>query len=198
VCNRIIIGISGASGVIYGIKMLQVLKKIDIETHLIISNAGKINIGIETNYNVEKVMNMADFSYENNDITAPVASGSFLTKAMVIAPCSIKTLSGIANSYTENLLIRAADVTLKEDRKIVLMVRETPLHKGHLKLMTQAADMGIHILPPVPSFYNQPKTIDDIINHSIGKALDIIGIEHNLFMRWQGDWRRKNSSSTLV
>ncbi|OQY02630.1 MAG: 3-octaprenyl-4-hydroxybenzoate carboxy-lyase [Desulfobacteraceae bacterium 4572_130] len=197
-CNRIIIGISGASGVIYGIKMLQVLKKIDIETHLIISNAGKINIGIETNYNVEKVMNMADFSYENNDITAPVASGSFLTKAMVIAPCSIKTLSGIANSYTENLLIRAADVTLKEDRKIVLMVRETPLHKGHLKLMTQAADMGIHILPPVPSFYNQPKTIDDIINHSIGKALDIIGIEHNLFMRWQGDWRRKNSSSTLV
>ena len=186
--DRIIIGISGASGVIYGIRMLEVLEKTDIETHLIISNAGKTNIAIETNYDIKKVIKMADYSYTNKDITASVASGSFLTKAMIIAPCSIKTLSGIANSYTENLLIRAADVTLKEKRKLVLMVRETPLHKGHLKLMTKASDMGTYILPPIPSFYNQPQTIDDIINHSIGKALDLIDIKHNLFIRWQGNW----------
>ena len=182
--KRLIIGIAGASGVIYGVKMLEILKNRGIETHLIISDAGKLNIRIETDYDVDEVLAMADFTYTNKDIAASVASGSFLTMGMVVVPCTVKTLSGIANSYTENLLIRAADVQLKEKRKLVLMFRETPLHKGHLRLLMQAADMGAHILPPVPSFYHHPKTIDDIINQSIGKVLDYIGIEHDLFKRW--------------
>lgn len=182
--KRLILGIGGASGVIYGIRLLEVLKECSIETHLIISEAGKLNIRIETGHDVEKVLAMADFTYANTDIAASVASGSFLTMGMVIAPCTVKTLSGIANSYNENLLIRAADVQLKEKRKLALLFRETPLHKGHLRLLTLAADMGAHIIPPMPAFYHHPKTIDDIINHSVGKVLDYIGIEHDLFKRW--------------
>ena len=182
--KRLIIGIAGASGVIYGIRMLEVLKNRGIETHLIISDAGKLNIRIETDYDVDEVLAMADVTYTNKNIAASVASGSFLTMGMVVAPCTVKTLSGIANSYTENLLIRAADVQLKEKRKLALLFRETPLHIGHLRLLTQAADMGAHIIPPVPAFYHHPKTIDDIINQSVGKVLDYIGIEHDLFKRW--------------
>lgn len=182
--RRLIIGISGASGVIYGVRLLEVLKDSDIETHLIISDAGKLIIKIETDYDVNRVLAMADFTYSNKDIAASVASGSFLTMGMVVAPCTVKTLSGIANSYTENLLIRAADVQLKEKRKLALLFRETPLHKGHLRLLIQAADIGAHIMPPVPGFYHHPKTIDDIINQSVGKVLDYIGIEHDLFKRW--------------
>lgn len=182
--ERIIIGISGASGVIYGIEILKELAKQDMETHLIISESGKKNISIETEYRVGDVESMADRVYDEKDFEAPPASGSFLTTGMIVAPCTIKTLSGIANSYSENLLIRAADVTLKEKRKLVLLVRETPLHKGHLKLMGMAADLGAHILPPVPSFYNHPKTIEDIIHQTIGKAFDYLGIEHHLFRRW--------------
>ncbi len=182
--KRLIVGIAGASGVIYGIRMLEVLKTRGIETHLIISEAGKLNIRIETDYDVDEVLAMADFTYTNNDIAASVASGSFLTMGMVVAPCTVKTLSGIANSYNENLLIRAADVQLKEKRKLALMFRETPLHIGHLRLLTQAAEMGAHIIPPVPAFYHHPKTIDDIINQSVGKVLDCMGIEHDLFKRW--------------
>jgi 4-hydroxy-3-polyprenylbenzoate decarboxylase len=177
---------SGASGIIYGVKMLSRLKEAGCETHLIISEAGKVNIRIETDYAPEEVADMADFVYEHKDVAASLASGSFLTDGMVVAPCTIKTLSGIANSYTENLLVRAADVTLKEKRKLVLVVRETPFHKGHLRLMTQAADMGAHILPPIPSFYHMPKTIDDIIDQTIGKVFDFLGIEHELFNRWDG------------
>jgi 4-hydroxy-3-polyprenylbenzoate decarboxylase len=182
--KRIIIGIAGASGVIYGVRMLNLIKEQDFETHLIISEAGKKNIEIETSYKASEVAAMADYTYDNRDVGAALSSGSFLTGGMVVAPCTIKTLSGIANSYTNNLLVRAADVTLKEKRKLVLVVRETPLHKGHLRLMTMAADMGAHILPPVPSFYNHPKTIDDIIDQTIGKIFDYLGIEHNLFRRW--------------
>jgi flavin prenyltransferase len=182
--KRIVIGISGASGVIYGVKMLILLKKKAFETHLIMSEAGKRNIEIETGYKAEDVAAMATYAYDNSDVGAALASGSFLTDGMVVIPCTIKTLSGIANSYTNNLLVRAADVTLKEKRKLVLVVRETPLHKGHLRLMTMAADMGAHILPPVPSFYHQPKTIDDIINQTIGKVFDYFGIKHDLFRRW--------------
>jgi 4-hydroxy-3-polyprenylbenzoate decarboxylase len=127
---------------------------------------------------------MADYVYDHKDVSAGPSSGSFLTEGMVVVPCTVKTLSGIANAYTENLLIRAADVSLKEKRKLVLVVRETPLHKGHLALMTRAADMGAHILPPVPSFYHQPKTIQDIVDQTIGKIFDYIGIQHNLFQRW--------------
>jgi len=185
--KQIIIGITGASGVIYGVRILSLLKKTEYETHLIISEAGKVNIEIETKYKAGEVATMATHTYDNKDMTASLASGSFLTYGMVVAPCTIKTLSGIANSYTENLLVRAADVTLKEKRKLVLIVRETPLHKGHLRLMTMAAEMGAHILPPVPSFYHQPKTIDDIIDQTIGKVFDYLGIKHDLFRRWGGE-----------
>ena len=182
--QRIIVGLAGASGVIYGVRMLSLLKEKGIETHLIISEAGKKNIEIETDYTADKVATMASCVYDDKDVGAAVASGSFMTDGMVVVPCTIKTLSGIANSYNDNLLVRAADVNLKEKRKVVLMVRETPLHKGHLRLMTEAADMGAHILPPVPSFYHQPKTIDDIIDQTIGKIFDYFGIAHNLFKRW--------------
>ena len=185
--KRIVVGISGASGVTYGVRLLSVLKETDYETHLIISKSGELNIKIETDYDPADVKAMADYVYDHKNIAASLASGSFLTEGMVVIPCTIKTLSGIANSYNENLLVRAADVTLKEKRKLVLVVRETPLHKGHLRLMTMAADMGAHILPPVPSFYHMPKTIDDIIDQTIGKIFDFMGIEHDLFRRWGED-----------
>lgn len=184
--KRVIIGITGASGVIYGIEMLRELSKKDLETHLIISGSGKKNISFETDYSIAEVESMADKVYDNEDLAAPPASGSFLTNGMIVAPCTIKTLSGIANSYSDNLIVRTADVSLKERRKLVLLVRETPLHKGHLNLMSRAADMGAHILPPVPSFYHHPKTIEDIIHQTIGKVFDYLGIEHDLFERWGG------------
>jgi len=182
--RRIIVGITGASGVIYGIEILRELSKKDLETHLIISGSGKKNISFETDYSVAEVESMADKVYDNKDLAAPSASGSFLTNGMIVAPCTIKTLSGIANSYSDNLIVRTADVILKEKRKLVLLVRETPLHKGHLNLMSTAADMGAHILPPIPSFYNRPKTIEDIIHQTIGKVFDYLEIEHDLFERW--------------
>jgi 4-hydroxy-3-polyprenylbenzoate decarboxylase len=184
--KRLVVGISGASGVIYGVTMLQQLKEKGYETHLIISEAGKRNIQLETDLAVSDVAALATHTYENRNVGAAVASGSFLTEGMVVIPCSIKTLSGIANSYDDNLLVRAADVVLKEKRKLVLVVRETPLHKGHLKLMMEAADIGAHILPPIPSFYHHPKTIEDIIHQTIGKIFDFFGIPHNLFTRWDG------------
>jgi len=195
--KRLIVGISGASGVIYGVRLLQVLKDTDYETHLIISKSGELNIEIETDYDPADVKALADYVYDPKNMAASLASGSFLTEGMVVVPCTIKTLSGIANSYNENLLVRAADVTLKEKRKLVLVVRETPLHKGHLRLMTMAADMGAHILPPVPSFYHMPKTIEDIIDQTIGKIFDFMGIEHNLFKRWGDESKNseKNDSS---
>ena len=182
--RRIIIGISGASGVIYGVETLRLLADQDIETHLIISEAGKRNIEIETQYRVSDVEKMAHHTYDNKEVDAPLASGSFLTHGMVVVPCTVKTLSGIANSFSDNLLLRAADVNLKEKRKLVLVFRETPLHKGHLRLLTIAADLGAHIMPPIPSFYHKPKTIEDIIHQTIGKIFDYLGIQHNLFRRW--------------
>jgi 4-hydroxy-3-polyprenylbenzoate decarboxylase len=182
--KRLVVGISGASGVIYGVRLLSLLQATDYEKHLVMSESGKLNIGIETDYEPAEVEALADFTYDPKDVAASLASGSFLTEGMVIVPCTIKTLSGIANSYTDNLLVRAADVTLKEKRKLVLVVRETPLHKGHLRLMSLAAEMGAHILPPVPSFYHKPKTIQDIIDQTIGKIFDYLGIEHDLFKRW--------------
>jgi len=193
--KRIVVGISGASGVAYGVRLLSLLKETDYETHLIISEAGRLNITIETGHHPDEVAAMADSVYNDKDMAAALASGSFLTAGMVVVPCTIKTLSGIANSYNQNLLVRAADVTLKEKRKLVLVVRETPLHKGHLRLMVQAADMGAHILPPVPSFYHQPKTIEDIIDQTIGKIFDYLGIEHHLFRRW-GEGKDPGRSDT--
>ena len=196
--KRLVVGISGASGVTYGVRLLQVLKESDYETHLIISKSGELNIEIETDYDPADVKAMADYVYDHKNVAASLASGSFLTEGMVVVPCTIKTLSGIANSYNENLLVRAADVTLKEKRKLALVVRETPLHKGHLRLLTMAADMGAHILPPVPSFYHMPKTIDDIIDQTIGKIFDYIGIKHDLFKRWGEDEKLlKNKDTSL-
>jgi 4-hydroxy-3-polyprenylbenzoate decarboxylase len=182
--RRIVVGITGASGVVYGIRTLSVLKEMGFETHLIISASGKRNIEIETAMTPAQVEAMASVVYDDRDMGAAISSGSFLTGGMIVVPCTIKTLSGIANCYTNNLIVRAADVTLKEGRKLVLVVRETPLHKGHLRLMTMAADMGAHILPPIPSFYHQPKTIEDIIDQTMGKIFDYFGIENNLFRRW--------------
>ncbi len=182
----LIVGITGASGVIYGVEMLRVLRELGEETHLILSEAAGMNIGIETRSSLDEVRSLATVVYSNKDVGAAVASGSFRTRGMIVAPCTVKTLSAIANSFTYNLLVRAADVTLKERRKLVLMVRETPLHKGHLELMTRAADGGAVILPPMPAFYHQPATIMDLIHQSIGKALDQVGVEHNLFKRWTG------------
>ncbi len=180
----LVVGITGASGVIYGVELLKALRDTDVETHLILSESAGRNLAIETNYSIKEVRALADTVYSNKDVGAAVASGSFLTRGMVVAPCTIKTLSGIAYSYSDNLVTRAADVTLKEKRALVMMVRETPLHKGHLGMMVRCADLGATILPPMPSFYHGPQSIQDIINQSIGKVLDQMGIEHNLFQRW--------------
>jgi len=183
--KRIIVGITGATGVVYGIELLKQLRNNKgVETHLIISDSGKRNIALEANVTIKEIESMAHTVYNNDDLSGAPASGSFLTSGMIIAPCTIKTLSGIANSYSDSLLVRAADVTLKEKRRLVLLVRETPLHKGHLRLMSMAADMGAHILPPIPSFYHNPKTIEDIIHQTIGRVFDYFGIEHDLFKRW--------------
>ena len=183
----LVVGMSGASGVIYGVELLKVLKDLGHPCHLIISESGARNLAIETQYTLDEVRALAGVVHEVDNVGAAVASGSFRTKGMIVAPCTIKTLSAIANSFTYNLLIRAADVQLKEKRRLVLMVRETPLHKGHLELMAKAADLGAVILPPVPAFYHKPRSIEDIIHQSIGKALDFFNIEHNLFERWHGN-----------
>ena len=184
---RIVVGITGATGVIYGIRLLQVLSSTrEIETHLIITEAGEINIRYETDWKPEEIRALADFVYDNNDVGARLASGSFKRDGMVIAPCSIKTMSALANSYTENLIIRTGDVTLKERKKLVLLVRETPLHLGHIRNMERLTEMGAIIMPPVPAFYHKPETIQDIVDHTIGKTLDFFNIEHNLFQRWSG------------
>jgi 4-hydroxy-3-polyprenylbenzoate decarboxylase len=178
------VGISGATGAIYGIRLLEVLAKSNVETHLVITEAAQKTILMETDWTVEKVKSLAKVAYDIQDIGADIASGSFQSEGMVIIPSSIKSLSAIANSFNVNLLIRAADVTLKERHKLVLVVRETPLHKGHINLMLRVTDMGATLLPPVPAFYFHPKTIDDLINHTVGKVLDLFGINHHLFERW--------------
>jgi 4-hydroxy-3-polyprenylbenzoate decarboxylase len=186
---KLVVGISGATGAIYGIRMLKTLKAHQVETHLVITESAKRTIEMETAYTVKEVEDLADYAYENRDINASIASGSFLTDGMLIAPCAVKSLSALANSYNDSLLVRAADVVLKERRKLVVIPRETPLHIGHLKLLLAVAEMGAVILPPMPAFYHLPKTIDDIINHTVGKALDQFNINHQLFKRWEGQGR---------
>jgi 4-hydroxy-3-polyprenylbenzoate decarboxylase len=184
---RIVIGINGATGVIYGIRLLQVLSGIkSIETHLIVSPAGEKTIEIETEYKASGIKALANYCYQIDDITACLASGSFRRDGMIIAPCSMKTLSALAHSYADNLLTRAADVTLKERGKLLLLVRETPLHLGHLRNMVSVTEIGAIIMPPLPAFYHKPRTIQDIVDHTVGKALDLFDIKHNLFERWSG------------
>ena len=185
--RRLIVGISGATGAIYGIRLLQVLQTApDIETHLVMSKAAERTITYETDLTIPQVRAMADASYNIADIGATISSGSFQVEGMIIAPCSMKTLSATAHSLSIDLLGRAADVTLKERRPLALVVREAPLHLGHLRLMVQAAEMGAIIVPPVPAFYNFPKTLDDIINHTVGRILDLVHIDVDIVKRWQG------------
>lgn len=187
--SRIIIGISGASGVIYGIRMLEILKDVpDVETHLVVSTAGAQTIGLETDYTAAEVMALADQTYRINDIAAAISSGSFKTSGMVVIPCTMKTLAGIANSFSDNLLLRAADVVLKDRRRLIIVPRETPLHLGHLRLMTQVVEMGAILVPPLPAFYHRPRSIDDIVNQTVNRVLDLLDIElsRDLFTRWQG------------
>ncbi|MBP7529762.1 MAG: UbiX family flavin prenyltransferase [Syntrophorhabdaceae bacterium] len=183
--EKMILGISGASGVIYGIRLLQVLNDINIESHLIVSKSAIKNIAIETEYTIDELYSMASVVYDVDDVGAAIASGSFRADGMIVAPCSIKSLSAIANSYNDNLIIRAADVTLKERRRLVLLVRETPLHEGHLELMIKVARIGGIIMPPIPAFYHLPQTINDLIDQTVGKALDLFSIDAHLFKRWE-------------
>lgn len=183
---KLIVGISGATGAIYGIRVLEELKRLGVETHLVISDAGKQTIELETQYAVGMVEGLAAEVHSICNLAASISSGSCQTDGMIIAPCSIKSLSAIANSFNTNLLIRAADVTLKEKRKLVMVVRETPLHLGHLRLMTMAAETGAVLLPPMPAFYNHPQTLEDLVNQTVGKVLDQFKIEHDLFNRWHG------------
>ncbi|BCG08582.1 3-octaprenyl-4-hydroxybenzoate carboxy-lyase [Buttiauxella agrestis] len=187
--KRLIVGISGASGATYGVRLLQVLQQLpDIETHLILSNAARQTLALETDISLREVQAFADVVHDSRDIAASLSSGSFKTHGMVILPCSIKTLSGIVHSYTDGLLTRAADVVLKERRPLVLCVRETPLHLGHLRLMTQAAEMGAVIMPPMPAFYHRPQSVQDIIDQTVNRVIDQFDIElpQDLFTRWSG------------
>ena len=187
--KRLIVGISGASGAIYGVRLLQVLQGVpDIETHLIMSNAARQTLALETDLQLRDVQSLADVVHDARDIAASISSGSFKTAGMVILPCSMKTLSGIVHSYTDNLLTRAADVVLKERRRLVLCVRETPLHLGHLRMMTTAAELGAIVMPPVPAFYHRPQTLQDIVDQTVNRVIDQFDIEisQDLFTRWDG------------
>lgn len=184
---RLIVGVTGASGAVYGIKLLRVLKDKGIETHLVITKWGERTIKLETNMTIEDVKRLATKCYEENDLIAPIASGSYVCKCdgVIVIPCSIKTLSGIANGYASNLLLRAADVAIKEERPLILVVRENPLSSIHLQNMLRLANIGVTILPATPAFYHKPETIDDLVNHVVGKVLDILDIPHELYQRWE-------------
>lgn len=184
--KRMIVAISGASGPIYGVRTLEVLREVPgIETHLVLSPSAAQTIAAETDYSLEQVRSLADVVHSFKDIGASISSGSYKTEGMIIAPCSIKTLAGVVNCFSDNLISRAADVCLKEGRKVGLMVRETPLHQGHLELMVKATQYGCVILPPVPAFYHRPRTIDDIVNQTVGRALDQFGIDTDIVHRWK-------------
>jgi 4-hydroxy-3-polyprenylbenzoate decarboxylase len=184
--QRLVVGITGASGVILGIRLLEVLRPMPVETHLVLSPAGRATIAQETDWKVSDVLDLADVSYSHADIGAAIASGSFTTLGMVVIPCSIKTLSAVANSYADDLMARAADVTLKEGRPLVLVVRETPLHRGHLRLMSLAAEAGAVIFPPVPAFYSRPQSLEEMVDNTVGRVLARLGIENAGYQEWRG------------
>jgi 4-hydroxy-3-polyprenylbenzoate decarboxylase len=195
--RRIVVALSGASGAIYGIRALEALRADpSVEIHAIVSKGARATIEYETDRAVADVLALAHVQYEENDLAAALASGSFITAGMLVAPCSIRTMSAIAHSMNDNLIVRAADVHLKERRPLVLMVRETPLHAGHLKSMHELSLYGAVILPPVPGFYILPKTIDDLVDHSVGKALDQLGVAHDLFPRWTGPAARRGTTAS--
>jgi 4-hydroxy-3-polyprenylbenzoate decarboxylase len=184
--KKLIIGISGASGAIYGIRLLEVLvERPEIETHLVVSRPARVVTAQETDRTATRVEALADRAYDPDDLMAPIASGSFDTAGMVIAPCSIKMLSAVANAYAADLMSRAADVTLKEGRPLILVVRETPLHLGHLRLMVRAAEIGAIIFPPVPAFYGRPQTVMELVDDTVGRVLARLGVENELYTRWE-------------
>ncbi|MBS3650213.1 UbiX family flavin prenyltransferase [Pseudaminobacter sp. 19-2017] len=183
--RRIVVGISGASGVIYGVRMLEALRAAGVETHMVMSRSAEITLAHETDFKVAEVRALADHWYQQADIGAGIASGSFRAMGMVIAPCSIRSMSEIATGVTTGLLTRAADVMLKERRRLVLMVRETPFHLGHLRTMTQLAEMGAVVAPPLPAFYARPTSLEEMVDHSIGRVLDLFGIDSGLVRRWK-------------
>lgn len=185
--RRVVVGISGASGAIYGIRALEMLAEASVETHLVVTRAARATLTEETGYTLADVRALADVTYSDGDLGAALASGSFRTNGMLVAPCSVKTLSGIANSYDETLLVRAADVTLKERRRLVLLLRETPLHAGHLRLMADADASGAVIMPPVPAFYDHPASLDDVVVHTVSRALDLLEVEVPRLRRWTGE-----------
>ena len=190
---RLIIGMSGASGVIYGIRLLEVLSRVEqVETHLVLSDSAKLNIAIETDRSAKEIQALADEVYSNKDIAARLASGSFKTDGMIVAPCAVKTLSAIANSYADSLLVRAADVVLKERRRLVLVPRETPLHTGHCELLLKASQMGAILAPPMPAHYINPQTVDDLVDHHVGRILDLFELDPGLVQRWQGPVSRQS------
>jgi 4-hydroxy-3-polyprenylbenzoate decarboxylase len=186
--RRVIVALTGASGAIYGIRALEVLRaQPGIESHLVMTKAARATIGYETEMSVADVRALADVVHSDGDLGAPISSGSFRTAGMLVAPCSVKTLSGIATSYDDTLVVRAADVVLKERRRLVLLLRETPLHAGHIRLMADVTASGAIVMPPVPAFYTRPVTIDDIVDHTVGRALDVLGIDTDSVQRWEGD-----------
>jgi flavin prenyltransferase len=182
--SRLVVGISGASGVVYGVRLLQALKELPVETHLVMTRTAEVTLAHETHLKVAAVRRLANVTYRIDDLAAAISSGSFRTLGMIIAPCSMRSLGEIANGITSNLLTRAADVVLKERRKLVLLARESPLHAIHLRNMTRLAEMGAIIAPPVPAFYNRPKTLDDVIDHTVGRALDLFDLDTGKVKRW--------------
>lgn len=188
---RLVIGITGATGTIYGIRMLELLREMpEVETHLILSDYGRLNIQLETEMTPKEVESLADVVHKASNLAASISSGSFKTDGMVVAPCSMKTLSAIVHSFTDGLIARTADVTLKERRPLVLMPRETPLHQGHCELIYKASQLGAIIAPPMPAFYNKPQTIDDMVNHTVGRVLDLFDIDTGGVKRWAGASKR--------
>ncbi|PWE18479.1 3-octaprenyl-4-hydroxybenzoate carboxy-lyase [Marinicauda salina] len=185
--KKLIIAIGGASGVIYGVRLLEILKDLrDVQTHLVMSRTAQINLRVETDWSVDQVRALADETYKPGDLAAPVSSGSFRTDGMIVAACSMKTLSGVVNSYADDLIVRAADVCLKDRRRLVLMPRETPLHEGHCRLMYEASKLGAIIAPPMPAFYQRPESLDDMVTQTAGRVLDLFDIDAGVVSRWAG------------
>jgi flavin prenyltransferase len=196
--RRMIVGISGASGIIYGLRLLEMLRELDIETHLVMTKAGERTLAYETDRKVREVRVSADYCYADSDIGATIASGSFRTTGMVVAPCSVRSLSAIATGNTDGLMSRAADVCLKERRRVVLLFREAPLHAGHIRSMAAATENGTIVFPPVPAFYDRPQSLDDMVNHTVGRVLDLYDIDAGLVRRWSGKPERTEAASAAT
>ncbi|MDR6953268.1 4-hydroxy-3-polyprenylbenzoate decarboxylase [Ancylobacter sp. 3268] len=195
--RRMVVGITGATGIVYGVRLLKALRELQIESHLVVSKAGEMTRAYETDLSSEELRSLADVVYSPNDISAPISSGSFRTMGMIVAPCSVRSMSDIAHGVTSGLISRAADVCLKERRRLVLMLRETPLHAGHLKSMLAVTEMGGIIAPPVPAFYSRPQSLDDMITHTIGRVLDLFDLDLKAFPRWGEEEEESTEGSTL-